>query len=212
MTGNRKSPSDEPAGPTVPPLPGPLLSEYRGARPRIDPTAWIAPTAVLIGDVHVGPQASIWFGAVLRADGNRIVIGPRTNIQDGCILHVNDRNATIVGADVTVGHAAVMEGCRIGDGALIGMRALVLDGAEIGAGSLVAAGSVVGERTVVPPGHLAAGSPAEVKKPLGPAASARLAAGAAHYVEWSARYADPSQVRVVDIADCIVPPDERSEP
>ena len=145
-----------------------MLIRYKGRRPNVSPQAFVAPTAVLIGDVTVGPEASIWFGAVLRSDENRnpIVIGARTSIQDNCVLHSGE-GAVVIEEDVTVGHAAVMEGCTIRHSAIIGMNATLLEDTEVGEESLIAAGSVVVPHTRIPPRCLAAGSPAKVKKEIG---------------------------------------------
>lgn len=165
-----------------------MIIEYQGKRPRIDPSAFIAPTAVLIGDVEVGPQSSIWFGAVLRADNGPIRIGARTSIQDNVVVHVSEKGATLVGDDVTVGHCAVMEDCDIKRFALIGSNATLLGGSTIGEGSLIAAGSVVAEGAQIPPHVLAAGAPAKVKKPIdGPAAS-WIEISAGEYVKLSRSY------------------------
>lgn len=155
-----------------------MLIPFNGKRPQIDPSAFIAPTAVLIGDVVVGPQASIWFGAVLRGDNGPIRIGARTSIQDNAVVHVSEHGGTFVGEDVTVGHAAVMEDCTIGRHALIGSNATLLNGCRIGEGALIAAGSVVGERAEIPDRMLAAGAPAVVKK--------RIEGEAAHWIDISA--------------------------
>lgn len=165
----------------------------RGWTPKVDATAFIAPTAVLIGNVVVGAGANIWFGAVLRGDQNEIRIGARTSVQDNAVLHCNEEHATIVGAGVTIGHSAVLEGCVIEDGALIGMNATVLDGATVGAGALVAAGSVVKERDRIPPGTLAAGIPAVAKKTLGGAAQEHVRGAAEHYQFLMSLYADPAR-------------------
>ena len=142
------------------------IIELDGATPRIADDAFVAPTATLIGDVTVEAGASVWFGAVLRGDNAAIVIGAGSNVQDNCVIHCADGLPTIVGANVTVGHMAMLEGCRIGDGALIGMGAIVLQRAAVGEQALVAAGAVVGEGVEIPAGMLAAGVPARVKKPL----------------------------------------------
>jgi carbonic anhydrase/acetyltransferase-like protein (isoleucine patch superfamily) len=142
------------------------LIEFEGKTPVVADDAYLAPTAVLIGDVTVSAGASIWFGAVLRGDNSQIVIGEGSNVQDNCVIHCADGLPTIVGANVTIGHMAMLEGCTIGDGALIGMGAIVLQRARVGAASLVAAGSVVGEGVEIPDGVLAAGTPAKVKKAL----------------------------------------------
>ncbi len=165
-----------------------MIIEYRGKRPRIHPTAFIAPTAVLIGDVEVGEKASIWFGAVLRGDNGPIRVGARTSIQDNCVVHVSEHGQTIVGDDVTVGHSAVMEDCRIERFSLVGSNAVVLGGAVVGERSLIAAGSVVGERAHIPPGVVAAGAPAKVKKQLEGEAAHWIEISASEYVALSRSY------------------------
>ncbi|MDQ2872317.1 MAG: gamma carbonic anhydrase family protein [Candidatus Eremiobacteraeota bacterium] len=165
-----------------------MLLEYRGKHPKVDPSAFIAPTAVLIGDVEVGPESSIWFGTVLRGDNGPIRIGARSSIQDNAVVHVSEHGQTIVGDDVTVGHCAVMEDCSIGNRCLIGSNAVILNGATIGEASLIAAGSVVGERANIPAGHLAAGAPATVKKPIEGEAATWIAVSAEEYVKLSRSY------------------------
>ena len=155
--------------------------EFQGKRPLIAATAYVAPTATIIGDVTIGDGASIWYGAVLRGDAGKITIGARTSVQDNVVIHVNSRADTIVGNDVIIGHGVAMEGCLIGDGALLGMNATILSGATVGAGALVAAGAVVGEGAEIPRAVLAAGVPAKVKAELTPALQARLKRGAAYY-------------------------------
>jgi carbonic anhydrase/acetyltransferase-like protein (isoleucine patch superfamily) len=140
--------------------------EFEGKRPHVHPDAYVAPTAVLIGDVRVAARASVWFGAVLRGDESYIEIGEGSNVQDNCVIHCSDDLPTVVGSNVTVGHAAQLEGCVIEDGALVGMAATMLQRSFLGAGSMLAAGAVLGEGKSVPPGHLAAGVPATVKKEL----------------------------------------------
>ena len=163
---------------------------YQGKTPRVDPSAFIAPTAVLIGDVEIGAQASVWFGAVLRGDhaGFGIRIGARTSIQDNCVLHVSARGATIVGDEVTVGHGAVFESCQIERGALIGMNAVLLHGCVIGEESLVAALSVVPSGMIVPPRTLVAGAPAQVRKQLTGESADWVRGSAQHYVDLSRSY------------------------
>ena len=146
---------------------GAIIRSYRDRSPKIDRAAWIAPGAVIVGDVELGRDVSIWYGVVLRGDVHEIRIGARTNIQDGSILHVSaGRFGVYLGEEVTVGHRAVVHGCRVGDGALIGIGAVVLDGATIGAGALVAAGSVVTPGADVPAGMLAVGVPARAVRPI----------------------------------------------
>jgi carbonic anhydrase/acetyltransferase-like protein (isoleucine patch superfamily) len=167
-----------------------MFIEYRGRSPKVHPSAFIAPTAVLIGDVEVGAESSIWFGAVLRGDNGPIRIGARTSIQDNAVLHVSEHGRTVVDDDVTVGHCAVMEDCHIQDRALIGSNAVVLGGAVVGEGSLIAAGSVVGERAQIPAGVLAAGAPAKVKKALDGEAAKWIDISAGEYVALSRSYID----------------------
>ncbi|MCI5497940.1 MAG: gamma carbonic anhydrase family protein [Clostridiales bacterium] len=133
---------------------------------KIHPTAWVAPGAVVRGDVTIGEQANIWYNAVLRADQESITIGKASNIQDNCVLHGDEGNHVTVGEYVTVGHGAILHGCTVEDKALIGMNAVVLDHAVIGAGSIVGAGAVVGAGTIVPPKSLVVGIPAKVKRTL----------------------------------------------
>jgi len=166
-----------------------MIIEYKGHRPKISPKAFVAPTAVIIGDVTIGDEASIWFGAVLRSDQNEnpIVVGARTSVQDNCVIHSGEA-PTIIEEDVTVGHAAVMEGCVIRRAAIIGMNVTVLDNAEIGEESLIAAGSVVVPHTKIPPRVLAAGSPAKVKKELGGDALHWIQMGSSTYVNLCRNY------------------------
>lgn len=168
------------------------ILSHHGKTPRIHPTAFLAPTAVLIGDVEVGPEASIWFGAVLRGDDpeHGIRVGARTSIQDNCVLHVSARGPTVVGDDVTVGHGAKFESCEIRRGALIGMNAVVLEGAVIGEESLVGALSVVPTGMIVPPRVVVAGVPARVRKELTGAAADWILRSPAHYVALARTYLD----------------------
>jgi carbonic anhydrase/acetyltransferase-like protein (isoleucine patch superfamily) len=175
-----------------------MFIPFNGKTPRVDPSAFVAPTAVLIGDVVVGPQASIWFGAVLRGDNGPIRIGARTSIQDNAVVHVSEHGGTYIGDDVTVGHAAVMEDCTIEPHALIGSNATLLNGCRIGAGSLIAAGSVVGERAEIPPHMLAAGAPATVKKKIEGEAAHWIEISAAEYVKLSRTYLAQSLGTVED--------------
>lgn len=166
------------------------IISYQGVSPRIHPTAFIAPTAVVIGNVEIGPDSSIWFGAVLRGDNPDIPIqvGARTSIQDNCVLHISERGPTVVGDDVTVGHGAVFESCRIERGALIGMNAVLLHEAVIGEYAIVGASSLVPERMVVPPRTLVAGVPARVRKELSEEAVQALVESAEHYVRLKESY------------------------
>ncbi|MEU1031746.1 gamma carbonic anhydrase family protein [Streptomyces mirabilis] len=143
-----------------------LIMGIGGKDPRVDPEAFTAPTSVVIGDVTLHAGASVWYGAVLRADFGPIVIGADSNIQDNCTLHVDPGFPITVGERVSVGHNAVVHGATVEDDCLIGMGATVLNGAVIGAGSLVAAQALVPQGMQVPPGSLVAGVPAKVKRPL----------------------------------------------
>lgn len=144
-----------------------LIKSFRGTAPRIHETAFVAETAVIIGDVEIGEHSSVWYNSILRGDVNSIRIGARTNIQDGSIIHVTTKtHDTIVENEVTLGHRVTLHGCRIETGCLIGIGAIVLDGARVGANSLVAAGSLITPGTQIPPGSLVMGSPARVKREL----------------------------------------------
>ncbi|MFD9790137.1 gamma carbonic anhydrase family protein [Streptomyces sp. NPDC059070] len=143
-----------------------LVTGVGGKEPRIDPTAFTAPTSVVIGEVTLGAGASVWYHAVLRADCGPIVLGADSNIQDNCTVHVDPGFPVTVGERVTVGHNAVLHGCTVEDDVLIGMGATVLNGAVIGAGSLIAAQALVPQGMVVPPGSLVAGVPAKVRREL----------------------------------------------
>ncbi|MDR1408824.1 MAG: gamma carbonic anhydrase family protein [Oscillospiraceae bacterium] len=141
-----------------------IIKPVGDKQPQIAATAKIAETAALIGDVILEDGANIWYGAVLRGDIGRIVIGKNSNVQENASLHTETGGAIVLGENVTVGHGAILHGCTVGDGALIGMGAIVLDGAEIGVGALVGAGALVTGGTVVPPGTLCLGSPARVRR------------------------------------------------
>ncbi len=144
-----------------------MIVEFNGKRPKIDPTAFIAENAMVIGDVEVGPGANIWFNSIVRGDTNYIRIGRNCNIQDACILHVVTNTLPLILEDgVALGHRVVVHGCTVRRGSLIGIGAIVLNGAEIGEESIVAAGSVVAPKTVIPPRSLAMGTPAKVVRPL----------------------------------------------
>jgi carbonic anhydrase/acetyltransferase-like protein (isoleucine patch superfamily) len=148
-------------------FPGAHILAFDGRRPQIASGAWVAPGATVVGDVVLGPESSVWYGCVLRGDVHSIRVGARTNIQDASVLHVTrDRHPTLVGDEVTVGHRAVVHGCRVGEGALIGIGAIVLDGAEIGEEALVGAGAVVTPGVKVPPRTLVVGAPAKVVRQL----------------------------------------------
>ena len=165
------------------------LYAIEGTVPSLGEGAWAAPSADLIGDVRLGPRASIWFGAVIRADNTPIIIGEESNIQDGSIGHSDPGAPLTIGARVTVGHQAILHGCSVGDGALIGMGARVLNGAVIGAQCLVGAGALVTEGKTFEPRMLIVGSPARAIRALTDGEVAALAASAVHYADKAARYA-----------------------
>src|SRR3954469_23130541 len=165
-----------------------------GSSPHVDPSAWVAPDAVLVGDVSVGPESSIWYTTVVRGDGDAIRIGARRNVQDGCVLHTDPGLKLVVGSGVSVGHRAVLHGCVVEDDVLVGMGAIVMNGARIGAGSLVAAGALVTEGTQLPPGSLVVGAPAKVRRELSDDERELVRYNATHYVALAKLHAgtDPS--------------------
>ena len=160
------------------------LYEFKGKRPTLpaDGSAWIAPSADVIGDARLGTDSSIWFGAMIRADNTPIFVGDRSNVQEGAVLHSDPGIPTTVGADCTVGHGAILHGCTLGDRVLIGMGAIVLNNAVIGDDCLVGAGALVTEGKTFPPGSLIVGVPARAIRELGPDAIAGLKTSAASYV------------------------------
>lgn len=155
---------------------------------RLDPSAFIAPGAIVVGEVTLGARASVWFHTVVRGDSAAIAIGDESNVQDQTTVHVDEGMPAIVGRRVTVGHRAIVHGCVVEDDCLIGMGAIVLTGARIGAGSLVGAGALVREGQVVPPGSLALGAPARIIGPVSDAHREAIRGGAQHYVELSRAY------------------------
>lgn len=162
--------------------------ELGGKRPRVHPDAFIAPTAVLIGDVEVDAGASVWFGAVLRGDQSAIRIGEGANVQDNAVIHCAENLPTVVEKNATVGHAATLEGCVVGEGALVGMGATMLQRSRLGAGSVLAAGAVLAEGHHIPNGHLAAGVPAVVKKQLDGSSQNWALTAAEHYQRRAIEY------------------------
>ena len=156
--------------------------------PRVDPAAWVADSASVIGSVELAAGASIWYGAVLRGDNHLIRIGERTSIQDGSVLHTDAGIELSVGAGCTVGHQCMLHGCSIGEGTLIGIQAVILNHARIGRHCLVGAGALVTEGKEFPDGSMILGSPAKVVRALQPEEIARLARSAAHYVQLAATH------------------------
>jgi carbonic anhydrase/acetyltransferase-like protein (isoleucine patch superfamily) len=167
----------------------PDIRPYRGKHPQIAASAYIDPAAVIIGDVVIGEDSSVWPCSVIRGDVHYVRIGARTNIQDGCVLHVmRDEWPLVLGDNVTVGHSVTLHGCVIESRCLIGMGAIILNGATIGAGSVVAAGALITERTAIPAGSLVMGSPGKVKRILTGIDQASIDAYAQRYVEYKNIY------------------------
>lgn len=164
------------------------IYELDGVAPQIHPTAWVAPGAVVVGNVVLAEGANVWFNAVIRGDNEQVTIGPRCNVQDGCVLHSDPGFPLTLEADVTLGHAAIVHGCTVGAGALIGMGATVLNGATIGAGALVGANALVPEGKDVPAGKMALGAPAKVIRDLSDTQRSGLKATATHYTRNAERF------------------------
>jgi gamma-carbonic anhydrase len=166
-----------------------MIRSYRGRMPQIASSAYIDPQSVIIGDVTIGENSSVWPCVVIRGDVHWIKLGARTNVQDGSVLHVmKDTHPLTLGDEVTVGHGVILHGCTIESRVLIGMGSVLLNGVKIGAGSIVAAGTLVPEGTVVPPGSLFMGHPGKLRRALTDEDQASIAAYAARYVEYSETY------------------------
>ena len=172
-----------------------MIKSFQGISPQIDPTVFTAETAVVIGDVVVGAQSSIWYNCVVRGDVNSIRIGVRSNVQDLSMLHVTHKKHAddpgaplVIGDDVTIGHSVTLHGCTIENGAFIGMQAMVMDRAVVGAGALVGARAMVTEGTVIPPHTLWVGAPARYKRDLTPDEIAWLQRSAGNYVKYALQY------------------------
>jgi gamma-carbonic anhydrase len=162
------------------------LYGYKGIRPRLGRDVFVAPNATVIGDVELGDQASVWFGAVIRGDEMPIRFGKRTNLQDGSVVHITSGTAqTTVGDDVTVGHMALLHGCTVGDGVLVGMGSILLDGSVVEEGSIIAAGSLVSPGTRIPKRSLAMGRPARVVRAVTDKDLAWIAEAGRLYVEYA---------------------------
>ena len=169
---------------------------YEGRTPRIDPAAFVAPGARLIGDIELGPEASIWYNCVLRGDVNAIRIGARSNIQDGTVIHVDSPEPgheagypTLIGEEVLIGHLAMVHGCILRDRAFVGLGAIVMDGCEIEGDAMLAAGAMLTPGKRIPSGQLWAGRPAKYVRDLGAAEIAGMRGGVAHYVDLARRHA-----------------------
>lgn len=166
-----------------------LILPFHGHSPEFAASAWLAPTATVVGRADLAEESSVFYGAVLRADMDAISLGARSNLQDNVVVHTDFGIPTVIGSGVSVGHAAVLHGCTIEDDCLIGMSATVLNRAVVGHGSLVAAGSVVLEGTVIPPRSLVAGIPAKVRREITDEEFEHIRANAAHYVALSRAHA-----------------------
>ena len=167
---------------------GARLVPYGGTTPEVDPEAFVADGATLVGAVRLAAGASVWYSSVVRADGAPIEIGANSNVQDGCVIHSDPDYPVRVGERCTIGHRAVVHGCTVGDDSLVGMGAVLLNGVALGAGCLVAAGTVLLEGTEVPPGSLVAGIPGRVKREVSDAERERIRSGTESYVTRARRY------------------------
>ncbi len=165
-----------------------MILKFKNKYPQIDPSAWIAPSADIIGDVTIGENSSVWFSCVIRSDVNKVIIGKNTNIQDLSCIHTDVNTQTILGDNVTIGHKVMLHGCKIEDNCLIGMSTTILDNAVIGEGSIVGANSLVTAGKVFPPKSLIMGSPAKVVKELTDEDRDNLIKHALHYVDYKNEY------------------------
>ncbi|MDO5629923.1 MAG: gamma carbonic anhydrase family protein [Mobilicoccus sp.] len=166
-----------------------MLVELDGATPQVAGDAWCAPTSTAIGDVRIGAQASLWYGAVVRADGDAISIGARSNLQDNAVVHADPGFPAHIGEDVSIGHNAVVHGCTIDDRVIVGMGATVMNGARVGSDSILAAGTLVSEGVEIPPRSLVVGVPGKVRRELTDDELEKVSLNAAVYVDNAARYA-----------------------
>ena len=173
-----------------------MIRTFQGITPTIPKSCFIEDTGIVIGDVVMGEQCSVWFHAVIRGDVHYIRLGDRTNVQDLCMLHVtHDSHPLIIGNDVTIGHHVVLHGCTIKDRVLIGMGAIIMDGAVIGEDSVIGAGALVTERTVVPPKSVVLGSPARVRRPVTDEEVRWIRESSGNYVKYAGQYMDDSRPR-----------------
>ena len=183
-------------------MPGPLILPFHGILPKIHPTAFIAPGAVIIGDVEIGAESSVWFGCVIRGDVNKVRIGARTNIQDGTVIHVAsgdqpvsahskiplDGYPTLIGDDVTVGHMVLLHACTVESRGFVGMKSIVMDGSKISSNSMLATGALLTPGKSIPPGELWTGSPAKLWRKLTPDDLAQFDLRTNQYVKLAAEY------------------------
>jgi carbonic anhydrase/acetyltransferase-like protein (isoleucine patch superfamily) len=162
-----------------------MLRPFRSIHPKVHPSAFVDMSAQVIGDVHIGPESSVWMNVVVRGDVNHIRIGSRTNVQDLTLVHVmRETHPTVIGDNVTIGHSAVVHGCTVEDLCLVGMGAILLNGCRVGAGSIVAAGTLVPEGMIVPPGSMVMGVPGKVRRSLTPEEDASIKWYADNYVRY----------------------------
>lgn len=191
--GSRR-PSAEPAPATVPLPPVvpevPVIVPLPDRVPEVDDQAWLAPGATVVGAVRLGPLVSVWYGAVLRGDGDSITIGARSNVQDGCAVHADPGFPVVLGEGVSVGHNAVVHGCTIEDDVLVGMGAIVMNGCRVGAGSMIGAGALLPAGTVVPPGSLVVGAPGKVRRETTDEERGLITLNAEHYLAALALHRD----------------------
>ncbi|MGO2649913.1 MAG: gamma carbonic anhydrase family protein [Corynebacterium variabile] len=177
---------------------GPLILPFNGKAPRIHRSAYVAPNAVIIGDVEIAAHASVFYGVVVRADVGSIRIGARSNIQDNSVVHTEEDSPTVIGEDVTVGHQALVHACTVGDGTLVGMQSALLSRSVIGAGCIIGGGAVVLEGQEIPAGVLAAGLPAKVRRELSTGEREHLISHAAGYVELAQAQVAPQDALSLD--------------
>lgn len=166
-----------------------MIRDFNGTSPKIHETAFITDDAIVIGDVEIGEDSSVWFGSIVRGDVNYIRIGARTNIQDATVIHVSSKtHPTILGDEITIGHRVTLHGCTVGNGCLIGIGAILMDGVEVGEQSLVGAGTLLTPGTIIPPRSLVIGSPGRVKRELNDDEIAFLDRSWRNYVELKKHY------------------------
>lgn len=177
---------------------GPLILPFDGKAPRIHSSAYVAPNAVIVGDVEIAEDASVFYGVVIRADVGSIRIGARSNIQDNSVIHTEEDSPTVIGEDVTVGHQALVHACTVGDGTLVGMQSSLLSRSVIGAGCIIGGGAVVLEGQEIPEGSLAAGLPAKVRRELSAEEREHLIAHAAGYVDLAKGQSAPEDALSLD--------------
>ncbi len=172
-----------------------MIRSFEGKAPQIAPDVFVADTALVIGQVQVKAESSIWYQSVVRGDVQTISIGARTNVQDHCVVHVTtDIHPTVIGDDVTIGHGAIVHGCRVGSRTLVGIGAILMDGVEVGEGCVIAAGSLLPPGKIYPPGSLIIGYPAQVKRPVTPDEVRWILSSAETYVALARRHAGAASV------------------